>query len=249
MNQINNVHPYLRVLSDEQIFEIHNATVEVLSKIGMVLKDEEGIKLLEKAGAVVEGELVKIPEYLLKRALSTAPSRIPLYDRLGNLAMNLERGKTYFGTGSDTIYTLDVYTKDRRKTVVKDIRNLARLTDALPNLDFVMSMGNPGDVDPKDSYIHEFIEMIRGTIKPIVFTANNRADMEIIYRVASEVAGSEGNLRQRPFIILYTEPISPRLLNSESVQKLLFCVNLIISCRLLVMVFLLSVHNILNSGF
>lgn len=220
---IENVHPYLRVLSDEQIFEIHNATVEVLSKIGMVLKDEEGIRLLEKAGAVVEGELVKIPEYLLKRALSTAPSRIPLYDRLGNLAMNLERGKTYFGTGSDTIYTLDVYTKDRRKTVVKDIRNLARLTDALPNLDFVMSMGNPGDVDPKDSYIHEFIEMIRGTIKPIVFTANNRADMEIIYRVASEVAGSEGNLRQKPFIILYTEPISPRLLNSESVQKLLFC--------------------------
>ena len=225
MNRINieNVHPYLRVLSDEQIFEIHNATVEVLSKIGMVLKDEEGIRLLKKAGAVVEGELVKIPEHLLKRALSTAPSRIPIYDRLGNLAMNIERGKTYFGTGSDTIYTLDVYSKERRKPVLKDIRNIARLTDSLPNLDFVMSMGNPCDVDPKDSYIHGFIEMIRGTTKPVVFTANNRDDMEIIYRVVYEIAGSGENIRQKPFIILYTEPISPRLFNSESVQKLLFC--------------------------
>ena len=225
MNQIKieNVHPYLRVLSDDQISEIHNATVEVMSEIGIVIKDEEGIRLLEEAGAAVKGELVKIPEHLLKRALSTAPSKISVYNRHGNLSMNLERGKTYFGTGSDTIYTMDVYSKERRKTVVIDVRNIARLTDALPNLDFVMSMGNPGDVKPEDSFIHEFIEMIRGTTKPIVFTDITKDDMETIYRVASGVAGSEENLREKPFIILYVEPVSPRLFNPDSVQKLLFC--------------------------
>jgi len=225
MNQIKteNVHPYLRVLSDDQIIEIHNATVEVMSEIGIVIKDEEGIRLLEEAGATVKGELVKIPERLLKRALSTAPSRISIYNRLGNPAMKLERGKTYFGTGSDTIYTMDVYSKERRKTVSLDVRNIARLTDALPNLDFVMSMGNPGEVKPEDSFVIEFIEMIRGTSKPIVFTAITKDDIETIYKVASEVAGSEENLREKPFIIQYAEPVSPRLFNPDSVQRLLFC--------------------------
>jgi trimethylamine--corrinoid protein Co-methyltransferase len=225
MNQIKreNVCPYLRVLSDDQIYKIHNATVEVMTEIGIVIKDEEGIRLLEEAGADVQGELVKIPEHLLKRALTTAPSRISVYNRHGNLAMNLERGKTYFGTGSDTIYTMDVYSKERRKTAAIDVRNIARLTDAMPNLDFVMSMGNPGDVKPEDSFIIEFIEMLRGTTKPIVFTAITKNDMETIYRVASGVAGSEEYLREKPFIIQYAEPVSPRLFNPETVQRLLFC--------------------------
>ena len=63
---------------------IHLATVEVLSTIGMVVKDEEGIELLEKAGADIEGELVKIPEHLLRNALSSAPSRVPIYNRKGS---------------------------------------------------------------------------------------------------------------------------------------------------------------------
>lgn len=221
--RIEPVHPSMRILSDEQIFAIHSATVEVLSNIGMVIKDEEALKLLKEAGAVVEGEVVRIPEQILRMALATAPSRIQMYDRLGQQAMSLERGKTYFGTGSDTIYTIDVTDKSRRKTVVEDIGRIARLTDALPNLDFVMSMGNPGDVEPQVSYIHEFVQMIRGTTKPIVFTANNLGDVEAIHRIASSIAGSAEMLRQKPFLILYTEPISPRLLNPESVQKLLFC--------------------------
>jgi trimethylamine--corrinoid protein Co-methyltransferase len=217
------VHPSIRVLSEEQIFSIHSASVEVLSSIGMVIKEDKALQLFKDAGASVEGEVVRIPEHILRMALAIAPSRIQMYDRLGQRAMSLERGKTYFGTGSDTIYTLDVNDKGRRKAVVDDIVNIARLTDALPNLDFVMSMGNPGDVEPQVSYIHEFAQMIRGTTKPIVFTANNLVDIEAIHKIASSIAGSAEILRRKPFIILYTEPISPRLLNPESVQKLLFC--------------------------
>jgi trimethylamine--corrinoid protein Co-methyltransferase len=221
--RIETIHPFMRVLSDEQIFEIHSATVEVMSTMGVLIKDEEGKRLLKDAGAFVEGDLVKIPELLLTQALRTAPSRIPIYNRLGKSAMTLERGKTYFGTGSDTIYTLDTYSRQRRKTVVSDIQNIARLTDALDNFNFIMSMGNPSDVEPKDSYLYEFVEMIRGTTKPIVFTANEKADLDAIYEIAASAAGNKERLRQHPFIILYTEPISPRLLNPESVQKLMFC--------------------------
>ncbi len=223
MEHIKNNFPFLEVLSEEQILEIHNATLEIMSKIGMVIKDDDGIKLLKEAGAIVEGENVKIPEYLLRKSLSTAPSRISMYDRSGNFSMSLEQGKTNFGTGSDTIFILDIDSHERRKSVVEDVGNIARLVDALPNLNFVMSMGTPSDVNPKDSYLFGFIEMAKNNTKPMVITANNIEDIESIYNIACSIAGGKEKFRQKPFLILYTEPISPRLFNSESVQKLLFC--------------------------
>jgi trimethylamine---corrinoid protein Co-methyltransferase len=65
--------------------------------------------------------------------------------------------------------------------------------------------------------------MIRGSVKPNVYTANDRTDMEDIYRIACAVAGGEGALREKPFLLLYAEPISPLLYSEESVDKLLFC--------------------------
>ena len=47
--------------------------------------------------------------------------------------------------------------------------------------------------------------------------------MEDIYTIACAVAGGEAELRAKPFMLLYAEPISPLLFNEESVDNLLFC--------------------------
>jgi trimethylamine--corrinoid protein Co-methyltransferase len=47
--------------------------------------------------------------------------------------------------------------------------------------------------------------------------------MEAIYRIACAVAGGETQLREKPFMMLYAESISPLLYPDESVDKLLFC--------------------------
>ncbi len=217
------IQPSIRVLSDEQMQAIHLAVLEILEKTGVDLQDEAGRALLLEAGAWESNGRMKIPERLVVDALAKAPSRIPMYNRLGELTMPLELGKVFFGPGSDTIFTLDVETGERRRTTANDVEEIARLCDALDGMDFIMSMGNPSDVPPDDLYIHEFIGMIRGSVKPNVYTAKDRADMEDIYRIAAAVAGSEQALREKPFMMLYAEPISPLLIMSESLQKLIFC--------------------------
>ena len=187
------------------------------------MQDPQGRELLLEAGAWESNARIKIPENLVTDAIANAPSRIPMHDRLGNLTMSLELGKVFFGSGSDTTFTLDVETGERRRATAQDVENIARLCDALDNIDFIMSMGNPSDVPPDDLYIHEFISMIRGSTKSNVYTAKNRADMEDIYRIAVAVAGSEQALREKPFFLLYAEPISPLLFPEESLQKLIFC--------------------------
>lgn len=217
------LHPTMRMLSDEQISAIHHTSLDILSRTGVVMKNEIARWLLLDAGAWESAGRIKIPEHLVMDAIASAPPRIPLYNRLGELTMPLEPGQVFFGPGSDCIFTLDVDTGERRKATAEDVRRIAHLCDGLDQIDFTMSMANPSDVPPLDIYIHEFIGMIRGSVKPTCYTANNRADMEDIYRIACAVAGGEAALREKPFLILYAEPISPLLYSDESVDKLLFC--------------------------
>jgi trimethylamine--corrinoid protein Co-methyltransferase len=137
--------------------------------------------------------------------------------------MPLEGGKVFFGSGSDCIFTRDLETGRRREATVQDVQRIAHLCDGLDQIDFVMSMGNPSDVPAVDAYIHEFVAMIRGSTKPCVYTAHKREDTEEIYRIACAVVGGETELRERPFMMLYAESISPLLYPPESVDKLLFC--------------------------
>jgi trimethylamine--corrinoid protein Co-methyltransferase len=137
--------------------------------------------------------------------------------------MPLEEGQVFFGPGSDCPFTIDVESGERRPAVLQDVQRIAQLCDGLDQIDFIMSMGTPSDVPTMDHYLHSFVAMLRGSVKPNVYTARDRADIEDIYEIACAVAGGETALREKPFMMLYAESISPLLYNAESVDKLLFC--------------------------
>lgn len=220
---LNTHHPRITGLSQAQVQEIHYATLEILSQIGIVMKDPRATQILLDAGATESEGRIKIPPFMLYDALSSAPERIPLYNRLGQPTMPLELGKVYYGTGSDTPFTIDVETGERRPATSEDIVNICRVADALDGLDYVMSMGVPSKVPPEDTFIHGFIAMAKGSVKPMVYTAHALRDMEDIHRIALAIAGGEQALRERPFLLHYCEPISPLLFPSEAVEQLLFC--------------------------
>ncbi|MBL7161837.1 MAG: trimethylamine methyltransferase family protein [Anaerolineales bacterium] len=215
--------PMVRMISDEQVRELHYATLEILSQTGVKMGDPQGRELLLAAGAWESNGRIKIPEYMVNDAIDKTPSRIPMHNRLGELTMPLELGKVFFGPGSDTTFTLDIETGERRRAVAQDVEDIARLGDALDNIDFIMSMGNPSDVPADDLYIHSFIRMLRGSVKPNVYTAQNRKDMEDIHRIAAAVMGGEQALREKPILLHYAEPISPLYIIEESLQKHIFC--------------------------
>ena len=220
---IETVKPMIRVLSDEQVQALHSATLQILAQTGIEMQDPQGKDLLLQAGAKEHQGRILIPENLVTDAIDQAPSSFTLYDRLGSQGMQLALGNVYFGPGSDTIFIQDVETGKRRRTITRDVEDMACVCDAFDNFDFVMSMGNPSDVPPDDLYIHAFMSMLRGSVKPIVYTAKDRKDMEDIYRIAVAIAGGEADLQAKPFLLLYAEPISPLLIPEESLQKVIFC--------------------------
>ncbi len=101
----------LEYLREDQMRDIHTATLEILEDTGTIVHHEKAVALLHKAGAYVnDGRRVFLPGGLVEKAIQSTPSRITIYDRNGNPAMFLEGRKVYYGTGSDCPNLLDSFT-------------------------------------------------------------------------------------------------------------------------------------------
>ncbi len=215
----------LSYLSEEDKQAIYEAALEIVGSIGMRVHHPEAVELLRAAGCDVAGDLVTIPRELVERARASAPHVIEVFDRAGRPAMSLGGTNSYFGTGSDLMSTYDLETGEHRVSVLSDVVRAARLCDALPNIDFVMSCAHPNDVEPHRSYLESFRAMVTSTTKPMVMTAENAADLEVFWRIACELRGGPEELRAKPYFTMYLEPVSPLSHPVESIDKLLFCAD------------------------
>jgi trimethylamine--corrinoid protein Co-methyltransferase len=210
------------LFSDAQLDQIHDATLQILGRTGVRVLDDDALALLREAGCEVSDDLVRFPEEVIEEALANLPSGITLCNRNGEPAVRLEGRRTAFGTGSDLPFTLDLETGQRRRSLLSDVANTARLADSLPNLDFVMSMALPSDVAPATSDRHSFLAMLGNTVKPLVFTAWDDSGLEDIIAMAEAVAGDADTLAERPFLLAYLEPSSPLQHSGEALRKMLF---------------------------
>jgi trimethylamine---corrinoid protein Co-methyltransferase len=196
-------------LTADQMQQLHLATLDILEQVGVKVLEPEALELLSDAGARVNGNLVKIQPWMVQQALQTTPCKIAIYDRSGKRAMTLEKGRIYYGTGSDTPYVMDINTGERRRSVKQDAINATIVTDALEHIDFVMSMAQASDVPELRSDRHHFEAMTLNTTKPIVFDAHDRQGLLDIISMASLAAGGRKELAEKPYIIHYSEPNSP----------------------------------------
>jgi trimethylamine--corrinoid protein Co-methyltransferase len=208
------------------IREIHAATLEVLARVGVCVRHLEALDLLRKAGAYVDADRAFIPERLVRDALHTAPSYVTLYDRQGEPSLALRRGgPSYYGPGSDLPFTIDLETGERRQSAKADVIAVARLVDALPNLDFMMSSAIARDTPDGLSYLHQYDAMVGNTVKPIILTARDERDLRVMFGISASIAGGKDGLRRKPAIAVYAEPISPLVHSEEGTAKLLLCAD------------------------
>jgi len=211
-----------QVLSKNQIEEIVSTAYEILSRIGTDINDAEILVLLKDAGCIIKGKRAFIPPSLVDQCLNTVPSKISMSNRDGNLAMELEKDKIYFGTGSDAVFILDSETGKRRKWLESDIANGAKISDYLNDINFHMSIGLTSDVNEMTYDRYQFLAMVKNTKKPLVLTTIDGRGLEDIYNMSTIISGSEDAFRLKPFIALYSEPITPLTHVKEALEKLKF---------------------------
>jgi trimethylamine---corrinoid protein Co-methyltransferase len=212
--------PSFKLMTDDQVLELRKAAFEILEKVGMKILHAEARHMLKSAGALVHGEIVKVPEFIVRQCLETAPRGWVLYDRNGNRALEVEGRKSYYGTSTASPNTKDALTGEYHKTRVEDLALAARVADALDNIDWVMPMGSAQDVPACAAELHEFVATASNTTKPIVFLSYSARGMEFIFDMAEEIAGGKDQLREKPFLVSYPEPITPLVMPDHVASRI-----------------------------
>jgi len=215
--------PKLDVLSNDQIYQIHMATLEVLERTGVRVTHPKALEILHGAGAKVDGDRIRIPAWMVDDALQKSQSRIVLGKRNGDPSVILEENKSWFGSSLDCLDYLNPITEERRPFTSEDCRIAATLSDALPNYSWGMTFGLVADVPANAGDRIAARQALTYSEKPLVFCCKDIKSLKDIYEMAILIVGSKSQFHKSPNIVLLTDPISPLVHTDEMIEKMLFC--------------------------
>jgi len=221
----------LEILTRDQVYSIHQATMEILERVGVKVQEPKAISILKENGANVDerSQLVKIPEQMVKEAIKRAPRSFTLHARESRYDVRIEERRVYFGPMIGRKNILDLETGRRRPTNLEDVKNLVKLTDALENYRLIHS----GAVMPhiegvRDEVVHVvgYLAGVQNTSKVIKATARGAKRARDCLKMASILTGGEEELVKKPMVYTTVNPISPLQHSQEMTEGLLEYVRL-----------------------
>jgi trimethylamine--corrinoid protein Co-methyltransferase len=215
--------PRLQVVNDDQIAQLHTATLDVLQRTGVKITHPKAMEVLAGAGAQVSGDIVKIPACLVEDAIRKAPSRLVLGTRTGKRTVFLERDKSFFGPSLDCVDYLDPVTHKRSRFTSEHVKVTAKLCDALPNFQWCMTIGMADDVAPEIADRVIARQVFENCEKPLVFCCKDVNSVKDIYEMALLLCGGKEKFDEAPTIVQYSEPISPLVYFDPAIDKLIYC--------------------------
>jgi len=201
----------LKVLSAEELDQIHTASLTILETTGVRFDDLATVNLLVRSGALqgpTKGT-VTFPSHIVEEALQKVPdkfiygARNPSYD----LVMDGTRPYAHSLGGNSSIVDLD--SGEVRPSTMRDVQETTRLIDGLENLhsvgDFVWAMDAPHEM----VVLHTIHGIMMNTEKFVWGFALRKEEVDYLVRMWECIAGGTEELRKRPLFSIYVSPTSP----------------------------------------
>ena len=217
----------LNVFTDDEIDDIHLATLEVLERTGVWVELDEALDIFADGGCVVDRgtRLVRIPPHLVEDAIRSAPASIALCGRDPANDIVIEAGRVGFSNFGEGIKVVDPYSGELRPSTKKDMGDIARLVDALPDVDVFEMAVVSGDKPPATTSLHNHEAALVNQTKPISGGPLDGRAVHTTVEMLAAIQGGEDAVRERPMMIMGTCPVSPLKLVKD------FCEIVIESAR------------------
>lgn len=199
----------------------------ILEQVGVRIAEPRYLDLLKKAGANVDhGEArARFSGDWLDETLSKAPSKFVLYSRDGSRDIELGSGKTHFSNGGRVFRILSMGTGGYRRTALRDVKHTAALVQDLEHIDLYIIACQAHDLDPQGYHLNDFYHAMNHTTKHVMGGCDHVEGAREVYRLAEIVAGGAKAFRDRAFISVITNPISPLTIEAKTLDILDFCCN------------------------
>ncbi len=215
-----------RMLTEDQIKDLHNATVQVVEEVGIKLLHEEALELMAGNGCRVDfdNKVAKIPEDVLMKYVKMAPSEVRLYGRDPRYDVVLnDSDDVYVMGGAGALDYLDLDGK-RKPSTMKALEDFTRLEDTLDNMDIAHFLLTPQDVEQKGHEMLVFAHMLKNNTRNFyALSGGCRKGIEFEIEMAAVCAGSIKEVTQRPFFVAGLCVLSPLTQRHGFVEELWTC--------------------------
>jgi len=217
---------FFHMLSNEELGQIHGASMEILEKTGLRMDHPVALEKLASAGARVDKarQRVYLSQDLVEQALKKAPKsftcagRTPEFDFLaGNTGQSQMPS---FRTVGGPINLYDLKTNKATPVGIGDCGDMAHLLDGMENLN-VLSALTPQDI-PLETYDIETLKvMLERGRKHIWALTTDSKNLRYQLEMMVAVAGDKQKLSKRPICSGIVCLIEPLYFPFDEIERLL----------------------------
>ena len=204
----------LTALTADELEAIHQATLHILSNVGVVLTQPEGREILTGAGAKAWEDRVLLPPELVERTLAGCPSGVAIRGRNG-AAQVLGDGSLHWHNVGGARDVFDPGAAQRRAATVQDVRDSTRLLDALDRVTSITPFFTPQDVPGSLMSLAMYRHALPHTTKPLQGPGVvNGTEARLAVQMASALGPPS------EVLTLSVSPISPLFFNDDVVEAI-----------------------------
>lgn len=174
--------PSYDILSEENLIRIEGAADRILAQTGIEFRDDPAaLDHWRRAGADVQGVLVKFPPGLLREVLKSAPAQFTQYARNPAHSVQIGGKSVVFAPAYGSPFVMDL-DKGRRFGTLEDFQNFIKLAQSSPN--FHHSGGTicePTDIAVNKRHLDMVLAHLTLSDRPFMgsVTAEDRAEDSI----------------------------------------------------------------------
>ncbi len=200
---------FFKYFSDRECEEIHQATLDVLSKAGVVFKHLPAVEILGKAGCRIDGNKVFFPENLVEKMIKKAPSEFILYARDPEKNVVIGGDNIVFTSCYGPPFVTDM-DNGRRNGTMEDFNNFARMAHTIPHIDITGGMmTEPNDIPVEKRNAERIYSAMTLSDKPFMGAGTSGMDTRQTIEMASIVFGSREELAEKPPFISILTSLTP----------------------------------------
>ncbi|MBW2639452.1 MAG: trimethylamine methyltransferase family protein [Deltaproteobacteria bacterium] len=206
-----NKFPFSSLFAPEDIKHIDHAGRRILERVGIKIHCRFSLDMLEKSGVRIDhnAQIARFEPAWLNETLAQAPSQFVLYSRDGVNDVHMGTGRVNFSNGGRVFRILDMGTGGYRLTMLRDVANTAALVNQLDNIRLYIISCQAHDIEPPYYHLNSFYYALNHTTKHVMGGCDNLEGVKQMWELAGFVAGGKEKLRQKPFVSVITNPISP----------------------------------------
>lgn len=202
----------LKVLTDDQVEDIHEATLNILERTGVRFDSDDARNRLIKAGATAHPTRKNVITFQRSMVEESIKKILPYgtyyaRDPKNDITFDGEHQFAHCLGGNPNIIDMDTGT--HRMATLEDVEKVTRIMDALPNCHSIGNLVVATDVPAEMLVVKTTEAMMKNSSKCISNYALNVETTDILAKMWACVTGGLEELRKRPLMDVYGSPSSP----------------------------------------